>query len=141
VFSEDLVIAAIQSARRQILVAAYEFTNRRIAGALIDARRNGLEVRAILDAKAATQGYSSTRDLVAGGIDVRLDAAHAVFHHKFIVVDGVTVEQGSYNYTEAASRRNAENACVFWNAGSMAKQFIGEWSAHYSHAQPYSAGY
>jgi phosphatidylserine/phosphatidylglycerophosphate/cardiolipin synthase-like enzyme len=33
-------------------------------------------------------------------------------HDKFIVVDGETVEEGSFNYTAAAESKNAENVLV-----------------------------
>jgi phosphatidylserine/phosphatidylglycerophosphate/cardiolipin synthase-like enzyme len=33
-------------------------------------------------------------------------------HDKFIVVDGETVEEDSFNYTSAAENKNAENVLV-----------------------------
>jgi phosphatidylserine/phosphatidylglycerophosphate/cardiolipin synthase-like enzyme len=30
-------------------------------------------------------------------------------HHKFAIVDGVTLQTGSFNYTDSATRRNREN--------------------------------
>jgi phosphatidylserine/phosphatidylglycerophosphate/cardiolipin synthase-like enzyme len=37
-------------------------------------------------------------------------------HDKFVVVDGSTVEEGSFNYTAAAVSRNAENVLELHDA-------------------------
>lgn len=51
----DVVIKAINGAKQQILVAAYEFTSRPVANALIDAQRRGVHVfvPAVADGYAA----------------------------------------------------------------------------------------
>jgi phosphatidylserine/phosphatidylglycerophosphate/cardiolipin synthase-like enzyme len=41
-------------------------------------------------------------------------------HDKFIVIDGETVELGSFNYTAAAEKRNAENVLVLHDPGGGA---------------------
>ena len=49
-------------------------------------------------------------------------------HNKFMVIDGVTVETGSFNYTAAAVKSNAENAIVLRNAPEIAKVYTTEWT-------------
>lgn len=44
-----VVVGQIGRAKHQILVQAYSFTDPDIAGALVDAKERGVEVRAILD--------------------------------------------------------------------------------------------
>jgi phosphatidylserine/phosphatidylglycerophosphate/cardiolipin synthase-like enzyme len=46
---------------------------------------------------------------------VRLDHRCAIHHHKFMVIDGVTLETGGFNYTTAAIKHNAEKALDLWN--------------------------
>jgi phosphatidylserine/phosphatidylglycerophosphate/cardiolipin synthase-like enzyme len=47
--AEQLVIDAVHGARRQLLIAAYEFTSAPIARAVIDAKRRGVDVQAVMD--------------------------------------------------------------------------------------------
>ena len=67
------------------------------------------------------------RILRDAGIPVRLDHHYAIFHHKFLVIDSGTLETGSFNYTTAAIKHNAENAIVLWNSPSIAEAYATEW--------------
>jgi phosphatidylserine/phosphatidylglycerophosphate/cardiolipin synthase-like enzyme len=51
----------------------------------------------------------------------------AIHHDKCIVVDGRTVEAGSFNYTQAAARSNSENVLVIWNDLQVAARYLGHW--------------
>ncbi len=42
-----------------------------------------------------------------------LNKTHKIMHHKFSIFDGRRVVGGSYNWTENATRRNAENCDFF----------------------------
>ena len=111
----------------EILMACYEFTSRDIAEALENAAHRGVKVRIVADWKAAHDRFSQTRILVDAGIPVRLDHRYAIHHHKFVVIDGVAIETGSFNYTTAAIKHNAENALVLWNVPQIAKVYAREW--------------
>ena len=65
--------------------------------------------------------------LKSAGIPIRLDERYAIHHHKFMVIDGVTLETGSFNYTTAAVKHNAENALVLWNVPQIAQVYAKEW--------------
>lgn len=67
------------------------------------------------------------RILEDAGIPVRLDHYYAIHHHKFMVIDGVTLETGSFNCTTAAIKHNAENALVLWNVPQIAEVYAREW--------------
>ena len=77
--------------------------------------------------KAAHDRFSQTGILRDAGIPLRPDRHYAIFHHKFIVIDGATLETGSFNYTTAAIKHNAENAIVLWNAPTIAEAYAAEW--------------
>ena len=47
------------------------------------------------------------RILEDSGIPVRLDQQYAIHYHKFLVIDRVTLQTGSFNYTTAAIKHNA----------------------------------
>ncbi len=63
-----------------------------------------------------------------------MDGEHAIAHNKVIVVDGETVVTGSYNFTQQAERRNAENLLVLHDA-ALAGKYGGNWEAHRQHSQ------
>ena len=127
----DLVLETIQGARREIDMAAYEFTSSKIADALVAAHERGVNVRVMADAQENRgKGYSKIYTLVRHGIAVRLNSRYAVQHNKFCVVDGAAVETGSFNYTRAAETKNAENVVVIRDrklAGEYHTEFERLW--------------
>jgi phosphatidylserine/phosphatidylglycerophosphate/cardiolipin synthase-like enzyme len=60
----------------------------------------------------------------------------AILHDKFLVIDGHQVETGSFNFTKAATERNAENALLIENA-PLAARYAAEWRRLWAEAQPY----
>ena len=122
-----VVEKTISAAKSEILVACYEFTSREIAVALEDDAQRGVKVRIVADWKASRDRNSEVAALENAGIAVRLDRRYAIEHDKFMVIDGVDVETGSFNYTSAAVQRNAENALVLWNVPQMATVYAEEW--------------
>lgn len=122
-----LVLKAIHSAQTSIHVAAYSFTSRPVAEALTAAFKRGLEVRVIADAKANSGKYTAVTYLTNQKVPVRLNSKYAIHHHKFIIVDGKTVQTGSFNYSASAVSKNAENVLVVWNAFDLARQYEEEW--------------
>lgn len=131
----EAVVQVIAEARHTIHLAAYGFTSRPIAQALIDAHARGVEVEAVLDKSNATARYTDAGELIRAGVPVRLDHRYAIMHDKFIVVDGVTVEAGSFNYTAAAERSNAENLLVLRNEPAIAARYEAEWRRLWSESE------
>ena len=124
--SLQLVLKSINSAKKSIHVAAYGFTSKPIAEALLNASKRGVEVKIVADEKSNSGKYSATRYLANNKIQVKLDDNYPIFHHKFMIIDGSTLETGSFNYSAAASR-NAENVLVLWNAPSVANSYEQQW--------------
>lgn len=48
-------------------------------------------------------------------------------HKKFIVVDGETVEEGSFNFTAGTESKNAENVAVLKECPDVAARYGAEW--------------
>jgi phosphatidylserine/phosphatidylglycerophosphate/cardiolipin synthase-like enzyme len=126
--SLEVVLKAVGSAKASILVAAYEFTSHEIADALVTAEGKGVKVQVVADFKASKDRASILDQLRNAGIPVRLDKRYAIHHHKFMVIDAEHVETGSFNYTEAAVKHNAENALVLWHMPSLAASYTEEWN-------------
>lgn len=127
--AEDVVIDAIRQAKKTVMVAAYAFTSKPVALALRDAHQRGVEVRIVVDAKANNGGkYSAATFLANQGVPVRSNGRYAIHHNKFLVIDGVHIETGSFNFSGNAARANAENVLLLRNVPEIAERYAREWA-------------
>jgi len=140
---DNLIVAAIDRAQTEVLVHAYTFTHRKIAQALINARRRGVTVAVLADreqARAVPQNVLA--QLAGGGIEVWLDGNFAAAHNKVIVIDAglprATTITGSYNFTLAAQRSNAENIVVLHDNEPVARAYRDNWRRLKAGATPWS---
>ena len=139
---DNLVIAAIAAAKREVLVNAYSFTQRRISGALVAARKRGVSVQVIADSQqAATLPQNVLSELVKGGVDVWLDSNYQAAHNKVVIVDADTANAttitGSYNFTVAAQWHNAENIVILRDNREVARAYRDNWLRLKAHATPW----
>lgn len=135
------VLTVINGAKKSIHVAAYSFTSKPIAQALLQASKRGVDVKVIADQKSNSGKYSATTYLANNKIQVKLDGNYPIFHHKFMVVDGNTLETGSFNYSAAAANKNAENVLVLHSIPSLAQTYDAEWNKLWNEAQPLAPNY
>jgi len=139
---DNLIIAAIAAAKREVLVNAYSFTQRRISGALVAARKRGVSVQVIADSQqAATLPQNVLAELVKGGVDVWLDSNYQAAHNKVVIVDADTANAttitGSYNFTVAAQWHNAENIVILRDNQEVARAYRDNWLRLKAHATPW----
>ncbi len=126
----------IDLARRQVLVQAFSFTHHGIAQALIDAHRRGVEVRVIADreqSEKVERGQLSR--LAVAGVPVWLDSEHHSAHNKIIVIDGISVITGSFNFTRAAQFHNAENVVFLSASPEIVMEYVRNWKRHLLHSK------
>lgn len=133
----DAVVAEICRAKREILVQAYSFTSKPIAKALLDARKRGVRIDAVLDKSNATAKYSAATFLANAGMPVLIDAEHAIAHNKIIIIDKSTLITGSFNFSKAAEEKNAENLLVIKGNQKLVDQYLLNFEAHKVHSVPY----
>ena len=122
----ERIVEAIGSARREVLVQAYEFTSPPILQALVAAHRRGVDVRVILDKVNATERYSGVNFVSDAGIRVWIDDQTAIAHSKVIVIDRALVVAGSFNLTRSAEERNVEDT-LFVSSPAIAARFVANW--------------
>lgn len=134
----DVVVNAIDAARKTIYVQAYSFTSKPIAQALVRARNRGVVVKAILDKSQKSERYTSATYLRNNDVPVWIDSAHAIAHNKVMVIDDDTVVTGSFNFTAAAEDKNAENVMVLRGNKELSRLYKNNWDAHLSHSNTYS---
>jgi len=130
------VVDALNAARATVLVQAYSFTSAAIAKALVEAHARGVDVRVILDRRETGTRYSSADFVAHAGIATLIDGAHAIAHNKVMVIDGETVITGSFNFTTAAERQNAENLLVIRDR-TLAARYVENWRTHAAHSTRY----
>ncbi len=62
-------------------------------------------MQVILDKSQRPQQYSSATFLHNQGIQVKIDAEHAIAHNKVMIIDGEKVITGSFNFNKAAEEK------------------------------------
>ncbi|MGL4964735.1 MAG: phospholipase D family protein [Inquilinus sp.] len=122
-----MIVDRVGQAQRQVLVQAYTFTSAPILKALAEAAARGVDVRVILDRSDQDGSRSAARWLAGHGIAPLIDDQVAIAHNKVMVVDGITVITGSFNFTRAAQERNAENLLVVEGRPDLAGFYTANW--------------
>ncbi len=112
----------LKDAEKSIDVAVFFLTHKRIAEDLINAHLRGVKVRVIIDATAATNGYTKHELLRAAGIPVKIENWGGKMHAKSAVIDGHTVITGSMNWTSAGDDANDENVVIL-HSDELAAQY------------------
>lgn len=133
----DAIVNEINKARQQILIQAYSFTSKPIAKALLDAKKRGISIIAILDKSQRKERYTAATFLVNAGITVFIDDKHAIAHNKIIIIDRDTLITGSFNFTKAAEEKNAENLLVIKGDQPLVDKYIRNFEEHKSHSTTY----
>lgn len=139
--SEAAIVRFIGEAQASAKVAAYSFTSKEIASALVQAARRGVDVRVVVDKSQLGERYTAATFLANQGVPVRVDSRYAIQHQKVIIVDDKSVETGSYNFTASARDRNSENVLIIREVPSLAAQYARNWLKMWEESQPLSPRY
>lgn len=145
--SEALVVKVIDSAKSELMVLAYSFTSAPVTAALLRAKKRGVDVHLVADQKnnvsedRSGKSRAALSALVNAGVDVRTISVYPIHHDKVIVADRQTVELGSFNYSDAAARKNSENVLVNWGNPKLAEVYLKHFERNYRQATPYTMPY
>ena len=126
-----LIAQEIARAKESIYVQAYGLTSVIIVNQLIQAKNRGVKVQVLLDKSNVSDKWSKMMDLVNANVSVRIDKVSGIAHNKVIIIDGQKVITGSFNFTNAADKRNAENVIII-NNKSVAKEYLNNWQDRYN---------
>ena len=105
----DILVTSLAAAQESIDAAVFTITDDRVARILLSRHEAGVKVRILTDNDKAGDKGSDIRRLAAQGIPVVMDATPHHFHHKFAILDGRRLLNGSYNWTRSGDRYNHEN--------------------------------
>lgn len=135
------IVKELDNAKTKILMLAYSFTSDPITEALVRAQGRGIEVQAIIDSDRLFEKSNCTKILAEGGVTVYGDAAHAIQHQKVFIIDpdgeSPVLILGSFNFTNAAEKSNAENVCVL-RSRELAQAATKNWIMHKGHSKAYA---
>ena len=67
-----------------------------------------------------------------------IDFQPAIAHNKVMVIDRRNVITGSFNFTTAAQKRNAENVLIVLDDPAIAEAYAANWQRRSDVARPYS---
>jgi cardiolipin hydrolase len=126
------ILGQLGAARATLDICVFTITDDRIARAILAAHARGVSVRVITDNDKQYDGGSDIERLRGAGIALKVDDTEHHMHHKFALVDGTTLLNGSYNWTRSAGAFNEENLVVTSEAGlvqAFARQFTRLWDA------------
>jgi phosphatidylserine/phosphatidylglycerophosphate/cardiolipin synthase-like enzyme len=141
--SEELVLKVINASEHSIRLAAYSFTSPSVVKALLAAKKRGVDVRVVVDERG-NKGKSSIAalNLLANAdIPTRTIGIYAIHHDKFIVSDERHLQNGSFNYSQAAAKSNSENVMVVWNNAELASTFLKHWQSRWEQGVEFKSTY
>lgn len=128
------IINYLNQASTSIYVHAYSFTNKELANALIEAHHRGLDIKILYDKQQAKSKHSLLPLLQKTGIACYIDQTKGLAHNKIMIIDNNTIITGSYNWSNNAEYRNAENL-LFINNKNIAGKYLANWYARLANAK------
>jgi phosphatidylserine/phosphatidylglycerophosphate/cardiolipin synthase-like enzyme len=141
-----MVTNQIQNAKKSIQIQAYSFTSAEIIHALIAAKKRGVDVRIIID-KSNVNGEDTSRgqkekelldSLVDAGVPIKVDYDFQIAHSKIMIIDGLDVITGSFNFTYSAEHNNAENCLVIHGNKQLADTYVKNWQWRWDATKQYN---
>lgn len=125
----------LDKANTEIYIACYGFTEPKIVDKLIELKNTrGITVRILLDRTQSAGPYQKAQiaRLLEAGIEVTIGTSEKygqIMHNKFTVIDGIWVEDGSWNYSQSASKQ--ANVLNFVRSEARAAKFQENWQRMY----------
>jgi len=130
----QLIIDKVRMAQKRVYVQAYSFTSERIAKALNEVHKRGVEVKVILDDDKADK-KSELDFLSRKGIDTYLDSKHEKAHSKVILIDGQTIITGSFNFSDRHDESTADNVVVIDGKAKLIDAYETNFRVHLGHSK------
>jgi phosphatidylserine/phosphatidylglycerophosphate/cardiolipin synthase-like enzyme len=133
----EAVVREIDAAKSEVVVQAYSFTSVPIAQALLNAKKRGIRIEAVLDKSQRSERYTAATFLMNAGINVVIDDRHAIAHNKIIIIDRASLITGSFNFSKNADQNNAENLLILKGNKPLIDKYLANYRKHWDHSVPY----
>ncbi|MFZ3115776.1 MAG: phospholipase D family protein [Syntrophales bacterium] len=134
----EAIVKEITRAKAKILIQAYTFNSSEVVAALLQAHARGVAIEIILDKSNLWAKSSAGFTVSQAGIPTYIDSCHVIANNKVMIIDDNTVSTGSFNFTETAASKNAENLLIIRNR-ELAAVYLDNWAKHKEHAVRYDS--
>ncbi|MBD2078004.1 helix-hairpin-helix domain-containing protein [Phormidium sp. FACHB-592] len=151
--SNGLIGKTLSNAKKSVDLALFVFSDQKLVNLLDPIRKNGTEVRGLIEPGFAYRPYSEALDMLGITLadDCKTEAENRpwqnpittvgvprlppgdLLHNKFGIVDQETVITGSHNWTDAANTGNDETVLVVHSA-TVAAHYQREFERLYTNA-------
>ncbi len=106
------LLKTLSKTEKTLDICVFTITDNRITDTILSLKDRGVSVRIITDDEKSDDTGSDIQKLKEAGIPVRFDNSPSHMHHKFAIIDGEILINGSFNWTRSASRANQENLII-----------------------------
>lgn len=124
----QLIQRHLRGARQRLDLCVFTISDDRISQEILAAHRRGVAVRLLTDNDKEFDAGSDIAALRGAGIPTVVDRTPAHMHHKFALIDGAWLLNGSYNWTRSACEFNEENL-VASNDPALVERFAAQFDA------------
>ncbi len=105
----NVLLEAIKNAQKSLDVCVFNFTDERLANALLSAAERGVKVRILTERTSMYQRGSAIASLRNRGVNtIVVERNQKLMHNKYMIIDNKYVLSGSNNWTKNALK-NDEN--------------------------------
>ena len=108
----DTLFNALSSAGQSLSVCVFAFSSWPLVNILVNAHQRGVIVRVITDGEQMRLSTFQIEKLRGSGIQVRHNRSAYLMHHKFALIDGSRLVDGSLNWTQQGMHGNQENVII-----------------------------
>jgi phosphatidylserine/phosphatidylglycerophosphate/cardiolipin synthase-like enzyme len=123
------MVREVEAAKKTVLVQAYHLTSARLAKALVQTQKRGVEVRVMLDRRG--WGRSSVVDALAhSGVPIWVGS------QQILIIDGETLVTGTFSAASTAQETSSENLLVL-RSRELAMRYAANWEEHLGSSQRY----
>lgn len=131
------IVEEIDNAKDNIFMQAYSYTSIDIKDALIRAKQRNVQVIIIVDKGQLYSKYSMIKYSNCYDIPTFIDYEHKIAHNKIIIIDSNIVITGSFNFSSAAEKYNAENLLIIKGNNKLTHFYVINFYSHLDHSIKY----
>ena len=110
--TSQYIIPLINNAKQYIYIPAFVVTHDKIANAIINAKKRGIDVKIIIDANNYSSMHSKCPELRKNKIPVKTENYAGKIHSKTMIIDDTYLIIGSMNFSASGERWNDENLII-----------------------------
>lgn len=126
---ESALIKELEKAEEEILFANFVLTLDGVEDLLLEKNSQGIEIKGVVESRMWNSKGSQVQNL-SESFSIKRDLNSKTMHHKFFVVDNMTVITGSMNPSSSGVNYNDENLLVIRNE-NLANKFREEFMRLY----------